>query len=324
MATKSKTQPAAKKGLKSAKPVGGKKTSTVKAATTSKPAKSKTTVKPVVKSKSKPAKPIKAVASKAAPAKTAVKPVAAKPASSKSTTKAAEIKPHIARTPVLESVTTNSITPIIANPQNKKLVTKETPDTNHVPKSNGKGRYSDKELAEFKAIIDEKLVTARQELNYLQEQIVEMNENNADIQGSDWFDDSSIHSEVELLNNMAIRQRQFIQNLENALVRIENKTYGICTVTGNLIDKKRLLLVPHATKSIEAKHIEQASMVPDINQVSPDERVIRRSVEGKQLKKAGVKKAKTKASKDFEDEDGEELTEAPIEDMDINFGAGED
>ncbi len=151
-----------------------------------------------------------------------------------------------------------------------------------------------------------------------------MNENNADIQGSDWFDDSSIHSEVELLNNMAIRQRQFIQNLENALVRIENKTYGICTVTGNLIDKKRLLLVPHATKSIEAKHIEQASMVPDINQVSPDERVIRRSVEGKQLKKAGVKKSKSKTSKDFEDEDGEETAEAPLEDMDINFGGGED
>ncbi|HNR06627.1 MAG TPA: hypothetical protein PKM27_04870 [Saprospiraceae bacterium] len=202
-------------------------------------------------------------------------------------------------------------------------MSKEIPETGSVPKPNGKSRYSDKELAEFKALIDEKLLNARQELNYLQEQIVEMNENNADIQGSDWFDDSSIHSEVELLNNMAIRQRQFIQNLENALVRIENKTYGICTVTGNLIDKKRLLLVPHATKSIEAKHIEQASMVPDINQVAPDERVIRRSLEGKQLKKSGVKRPKSKASKDFEDEDAEEIAESPIEDVDMNYEGGD-
>ena len=305
MATKSKPHAATKKGLKSAKTAVPKKTTAVK---NTAPVKVKTkSVKPAVKSKSKVTKPVKATPTKAttAPAKAEV------------------LKNTTSKTPIQKPVAEKPATPIIVNHQNKKVVTKETPVTNQPPKNNGKGRYSDPELAEFKVIVDEKLQTSRQELNYLQEQIVEMNENNADIQGSDWFDDSSIHSEVELLNNMAIRQRQFIQNLENALVRIENKTYGICTVTGNLIDKKRLLLVPHATKSIEAKHIEQASMVPDINQVSPDERVIRRSVEGKQLKKAGVKKSKAKTSKDYEDEDGEELTEAPIEDMDVNFG-GED
>jgi len=304
MATKSKSHAVVKKGVKSAKSVGSKKITPAKHTTAVKSTKNKI-VKPVVKSKSKSIKQIKEPTSK-----TKVKAVESKINSSKPAVKAA--------------VTIKAAHPIIPNIQNKKLVTKETPEANHLPKYNGKGRYSDKELAEFKAIIDEKLVTARQELNYLQEQIVEMNENNADIQGSDWFDDSSIHSEVELLNNMAIRQRQFIQNLENALIRIENKTYGICTVTGNLIEKKRLLLVPHATKSIEAKHIEQASMVPDINQVGPDERVIRRSIEGKQLKKAGVKKSKSKSSKDFDDEDGEELTEVPIEDMDITFGGNED
>lgn len=304
MATKSKPHAAVKKGVKGAKSSGSKKATPAKSASATR-TKTKT-VKPAAKTKSVATKPVNSAVAKAPAKSKAIKNKPSKP---------------IIHVPAPAPKPAN---PMIAHTQNKKFVTKEIPENNHPPKINGKGRYSDKELAEFKAIIDEKLVTSRQELNYLQEQIVEMNENNADIQGSDWFDDSSIHSEVELLNNMAIRQRQFIQNLENALVRIENKTYGICTVTGNLIDKKRLLLVPHATKSIEAKHIEQASMVPDINQVSPDERVIRRSVEGKQLKKAGVKKSKSKSSKDFEDEDGEEIAEAPMEDMDVNFGGGDD
>jgi hypothetical protein len=63
---------------------------------------------------------------------------------------------------------------------------------------------------------------------------------------------------LEMLNNMVIRQQQFVSNLENALVRIQNKTYGICMITGQLIDKKRLMLVPHATKSVIAKEIENA------------------------------------------------------------------
>ncbi|MCO6460407.1 MAG: hypothetical protein J5I59_03325 [Saprospiraceae bacterium] len=119
-------------------------------------------------------------------------------------------------------------------------------------------RYSDEDLAEFKALIDEKLAVARQELAFMKEQVMEMNENASEKQGGNWFDDSSVHTEIEMLNNMVIRQQQFIHNLENALIRIQNKTYGICTVTGQLIDKKRLMLVPHATKSVIAKEIENA------------------------------------------------------------------
>ena len=92
----------------------------------------------------------------------------------------------------------------------------------------------------------------------MKEQITEMNENASEKQGGNWFDDSSIHTELEMLNNMVIRQQQFIHNLENALIRIQNKTYGICSVTGQLIDKNRLKLVPHATKSVVAKEIENA------------------------------------------------------------------
>ena len=119
-------------------------------------------------------------------------------------------------------------------------------------------RYSDEELMEFKALIDEKMATAKQELEFMKEQIMEMNENASEKQGGNWFDDSSVHTELEMLNNMVIRQQQFVSNLENALIRIQNKTYGICMVTGQLINKKRLMLVPHATKSVIAKEIENA------------------------------------------------------------------
>ena len=355
MATKSKTTAPAKKGTKPSSTPASKKKEKAK---TAKPVKA-VNAHIVKAAAAKTANKIKAKTTKSGPAKTApsktahtkvnsakASPVKASPVKAsqikttpvKAQAKATEVKKTTPAKPVHKATVAFKRTeppkaPVafhakptpsdLIKTKNKKSVSKEIPVTGNAPKPNGKSRYSDKELAEFKALIDEKLGNARQELSYLQEQIVEMNENNADIQGSDWFDDSSIHSEVELLNNMAIRQRQFIQNLENALVRIENKTYGICTVTGNLIDKKRLLLVPHATKSIEAKHIEQASMVPDINQVAPDERVIRRSLEGKQLKKSGVKRPKGKSSKDFEDEDAEEIAESPIEDVDMNFEGGD-
>lgn len=123
-------------------------------------------------------------------------------------------------------------------------------------------RYSDEDLQEFKALIESKLAVAKDELNFMRDQILELNENSGDQQGGDWFDDSNIHNELEMLNNMVIRQQQFVRNLENALIRIQNKTYGICSVTGQLIEKKRLLLVPHATKSMEAKEEKSQPQQP--------------------------------------------------------------
>ena len=116
-------------------------------------------------------------------------------------------------------------------------------------------RYSDDDLMEFKAIIDDKLVKAQEELDFTQKQIDELNENGFNQQGGDWYDDSTAHTDLELLQRMAIRQQRHIQDLRNALLRIQNKTYGICTITGQLIDKNRLRLVPHATKSIDGKNI---------------------------------------------------------------------
>ena len=119
-----------------------------------------------------------------------------------------------------------------------------------------KTRYSDEELMEFKKVIDDKLESTKRELDDIEQQMMELRDNMADEQGGDSFDDSSIHTEIEFLTKMAERQKQFIQNLEMALIRIKNKTYGICLVSGELIEKQRLLLVPHATKSVKAKESE--------------------------------------------------------------------
>ena len=118
-------------------------------------------------------------------------------------------------------------------------------------------RYSDQELAEFKELIDGKLKKSKEELERLQDQILEITENGGDEFGGDYVDDSSFYTDMEMLNTMAIRQRKYIQDLENALVRIQLKTYGICKITEKLIDKKRLMAVPTTTKSLEAKNEEQ-------------------------------------------------------------------
>lgn len=116
-------------------------------------------------------------------------------------------------------------------------------------------RYSDTELAEFKDLIMRKLESAKKELAYLQGLITRKDETGGDMDDSRYMtmEDGSISMEREQLSQMASRQITFIDHLEKALMRIENKTYGICRVTGKLIDKARLRAVPHATLSIEAK-----------------------------------------------------------------------
>jgi RNA polymerase-binding transcription factor DksA len=118
-------------------------------------------------------------------------------------------------------------------------------------------RYSDEELKEFKDLIDAKLEKAHHQYQSLKEQLKDVTENNNDDYAKDITDFSSIQTEVEMLNNMANHQRKYIQDLENALIRINNKSYGICVVTGELIDKKRLLAVPNTTKSVTAKTMSE-------------------------------------------------------------------
>ncbi len=114
-----------------------------------------------------------------------------------------------------------------------------------------KTRYSDEELEEFRLLISKKLDRAQEQLEFYLEQMSELADNpDAKIKG---LDDGIGTLESERLTQMAARQRKHIQHLENALIRIQNKAYGICRVTGKLISKERLRAVPHATLSIEAK-----------------------------------------------------------------------
>jgi RNA polymerase-binding transcription factor DksA len=117
-------------------------------------------------------------------------------------------------------------------------------------------RYSDNDLVEFREIIQKKLDAAKKELTYLQG-LITRKEESGDMDEGRYMtmEDGSISMEREQLSQMASRQITFIDHLEKAMMRIENKTYGICRVTGSLIDKARLRAVPHATLSIEAKQM---------------------------------------------------------------------
>lgn len=119
-------------------------------------------------------------------------------------------------------------------------------------------RYSDKDLAMFKKIIEEKLVEAKEDLQLLKGQLDHSDDHGTDDTGRSFnmMEDGSETMSREEMAQLASRQEKFIQNLQNALVRIENKTYGICRSTGKLISKERLKLVPHATLSIDAKNAQ--------------------------------------------------------------------
>lgn len=117
-------------------------------------------------------------------------------------------------------------------------------------------RYADTELIEFREIINKKLDAAKKELAYLQGLITRRDEG-GDMDEARYMtmEDGSVSMEREQLSQMASRQITFIDHLEKAIMRIENKTYGVCRVTGKLIDKARLRAVPHATLSMEAKQM---------------------------------------------------------------------
>ncbi len=272
MATKKKAaKPAAKKPAKAAKkPAPAKKTAPKKAVAK----------KPVAKKPAAKAKPVAKKATKPAPKKAASKPVSKKPVSKPMKHKPEAKKPEVKKTPA-KAVVVKPIAPPKPSMPAKAKDIKITPAKPVVlPKINTKTarkyqpdftrsvldqpiadpgapivRYSDSELAEFKELILRKLESAKKELAYLQGLITRKDETGGDMDDSRYMtmEDGSISMEREQLSQMASRQITFIDHLEKALMRIENKTYGICRVTGKLIDKARLRAVPHATLSIEAK-----------------------------------------------------------------------
>jgi DnaK suppressor protein len=120
---------------------------------------------------------------------------------------------------------------------------------------NEKTRYSESDLQEFKGILLDKLRSAKEELNSLATSLSSPNANGTDDTAGTYktLEDGSATLEKEQINQLAARQKKFIEQLEAALVRIENKTYGVCRETGKLIPKERLRAVPHTTLSMEAK-----------------------------------------------------------------------
>ena len=116
-------------------------------------------------------------------------------------------------------------------------------------------KYSDQQLLKFKKLIEEKIIRAKDDLQLLKSSYTNDKDNGTDDTAPTFkaFDEGSNTLSKEDNAVLASRQEKFIVSLQNALIRIENKTYGICRQTGKLISKKRLMLVPHATLSIEAK-----------------------------------------------------------------------
>lgn len=122
-----------------------------------------------------------------------------------------------------------------------------------------KERYNDADLEEFKALIVEKIDAAKAQLQLIESSFRNDSNNGTEDTSPTFkaFDEGSEVMSKETSSQLAIRQEKFIRDLNNALIRIENKTYGICRVTKKLINKERLKLVPHATLSIEAKNMQK-------------------------------------------------------------------
>lgn len=248
-------KPAAKKTVKKSAPKPAPKKAAKPAAKAAKPAPKKAApAKPAAKA-AKPA-PAKAAPAKpeAAPAKPALKKGAVDPKSLVS------IKPKV--NPVIKKEPPKAVKVVIPKTTIKTSVkyepefTKSVLDTQNALPSGPTMRYSDADLSEFREIIQKKLDAAKKELNYLQGLITRKDEG-GDMDEARYMtmEDGSVSMEREQLSQMASRQITFIDHLEKAMMRIENKTYGICRVTGKLIDKARLRAVPHATLSIEAKQM---------------------------------------------------------------------
>ncbi len=241
---------------KTARPAGG---AIPAKAASKKPAPAKTVAKAAPK-KAEPAKVAKAPAKKVEPAKTVVKMVPKKTAASKVIVEKTQAPPQKKPVPKVPPRKETGKPPVVPKLSTKSAVkytpdfTKSILDTHKNEKVKSVVRYSDSDLQEFKEIILRKLDAAKKELAYLQGLITRRDEGGDMDEGRYMtMEDGSVSMEREQLSQLASRQITFIDHLEKALMRVENKTYGICRVTGNLIDKARLRAVPHATLSIEAK-----------------------------------------------------------------------
>jgi RNA polymerase-binding transcription factor DksA len=235
---KKKTQAKAKKAAK-AKPQAKAKKST--------PAKKKVV-----------AKKAKAAPKKAAPKKVVAKKVVAKKPTAPAPKKAAVVK-EVPKTQATAAARVAQAAQLnfFQMPNQRPMAHKPAKPS---AQSEDKTRYSDDELKEFQSLINKKLEKAKEEYKILKETLNRNNDEGTDATSggnTKVLEDGAETAEKENLSQLAARQQKYITNLENALVRIKNGTYGICSVTGKLISKERLIAVPHTTQSIEAKLMQQ-------------------------------------------------------------------
>jgi RNA polymerase-binding transcription factor DksA len=217
----------------------------------------KTAVKKVAKKEAKEVKKEKPVAKKAAPAK---KEAPEAPKKQPVMRKAAE--PDPTKKVVQLTKRQEAMAKPISSPQLNifpMLTQRPIAHKNAKAPVDDRTRYSDEELKEFEKLINKKLDKAREEFRILKETLNRNNDAGTDATSggnTKVLEDGAETAEKENLSQLAARQQKYIMNLENALVRIKNGTYGICTVTGKLIPKERLIAVPHTTQSIEAKMMQ--------------------------------------------------------------------
>jgi RNA polymerase-binding transcription factor DksA len=266
-AAKKVAKPAPKVPAKKAAPPAPAKPAAKPAVAKPATAPAKATAKPAVpvhKEEKHPVKPAAPAPSAAAKKPAEVKPlptkkieVPAEPEATKPTPKPAEVK-KAAKPQEVKKPAKPVVMPKINATTSRKYEPEFTKSVLDQPAAENTGptmRYSDAELVEFRELIARKLEAAKKELSYLHGLITRKDEMSGDETDNRYMtmEDGSLSMEREQLSQMASRQIDFIDKLEKALIRIENKTYGICRVTGKLIDKARLRAVPHATLSIEAK-----------------------------------------------------------------------
>lgn len=252
---KKKAAPKAKKATPKKSKAPAKKKPVAKKVVAKKPvakkAAPKVAPKKVVKVTPKATKVVKAVVVKQAP-KVKVAKVAKKVA--EPTVKKVEQKPVVAPAKPVKAPPQLTIFPIV----NQRPIAHKPAHPSTM--SEDKTRYSEEELKEFEALILGKLEKSREEFRILKDTLNRTNDSGTDATSggnTKVLEDGAETAEKENLSQLAARQLKYITNLENALVRIKNGTYGICSVTGKLIPKERLIAVPHTTQSIEAKMMKQ-------------------------------------------------------------------
>ena len=260
-AKKSVSAKAKKVSAKKSKPAP-KKAKAKKAAPKSSP-KSASKVAPkstAPKASAKKAKPAPKTTAPAAPKKVAEKKVVAKkaaPAPKKSAQPATETTPPQSQASSAAKVAATAQLNFFQMPNQRPMAHKPAKPS---ATSQDKTRYNEEELQEFQLLINRKLEKAREEYKILKETLNRNNDEGTDATSggnTKVLEDGAETAEKENLSQLAARQQKYITNLENALVRIKNGTYGICSVTGKLISKERLIAVPHTTQSIEAKLMQQ-------------------------------------------------------------------